>query len=162
MIRSKEDLDRELSFTSCLLLTLMLLVLLFGCSTCPLEPEVPEPAVVALDYSTEVPRWLWGTRNALVVGVPLGWPVEIRMKDLQRRFWGYTQWVEEEERFAIYLNNGFTPEGLGVFWFRSAMRETLVHEWAHCVVWNAAPRRSHGPLWGVAYSKCYEAVMGVD
>lgn len=35
--------------------------------------------------------------------------------------------------------------------------DTLIHEWAHAVVWDVTLDNAHDELWGVAYSRCYRA-----
>lgn len=41
---------------------------------------------------------------------------------------------------------------------RDSMVETLAHEWAHAVAWDAS-RVDHGEAWGRAYSRCYRVVV---
>ena len=36
---------------------------------------------------------------------------------------------------------------------RYCVADTLSHEWAHLMV----PKATHGPAWGLAYSRCYRA-----
>jgi hypothetical protein len=38
-------------------------------------------------------------------------------------------------------------------------RELLAHEWAHTLVWHVKGEKDHGPMWGVAYARCYCAVF---
>jgi len=41
------------------------------------------------------------------------------------------------------------------------MRDTLMHEWAHCLAWEAGTviGDDHGPAWGLAMSRVYSAVI---
>jgi len=41
------------------------------------------------------------------------------------------------------------------------MRDTLMHEWAHCLAWEAGTVISddHGAAWGLAMSRVYSAVI---
>jgi hypothetical protein len=46
-----------------------------------------------------------------------------------------------------------------------AIVETLIHEWAHAMVWDASQREEddqHGPLWGVAQARAYRAVLALQ
>lgn len=40
------------------------------------------------------------------------------------------------------------------------LRDSLIHEWAHAMSWtaNAPGCGDHGPEWGVAYARAYNAV----
>lgn len=44
----------------------------------------------------------------------------------------------------------------------AASLDTLAHEWAHALTWDCAEVEDHGPLWGVAYARCYRIVYEVD
>ena len=40
--------------------------------------------------------------------------------------------------------------------------DVLIHEWSHALAWSEDPAvDAHGPDWGVAYARCYQAVTGV-
>lgn len=61
----------------------------------------------------------------------------------QRKGWGRSAYYE------VVIDGG---DGLDVATI------TLCHEIAHVVAWKNA---DHGPAWGLAFSKCYRAAMGV-
>lgn len=67
--------------------------------------------------------------------------------------WGDTWWDARSQVYRIRIDNTQSPR---------EMRRTLIHEWAHAMVWMA-PQRSgderHGPLFGVAWARCYRALL---
>jgi hypothetical protein len=67
--------------------------------------------------------------------------------------YGYTS--KHSGAFQIHLN---------VSMHFGYILETLAHEWAHCMVWDASrtpDTRGHDELWGVAYSRAYRVLESV-
>lgn len=79
-----------------------------------------------------------------------GHPVSIVLMPLDGLY-GDAQWLEEHGRFLVRINSRL-PEGL--------LAEVLAHEWAHLLVWDAVDTSDHGPIWGVAYARCYRILHG--
>lgn len=84
-------------------------------------------------------------------------PVRVRLSDaIQGNYVGdcCVQGRGRGRYFQIRLRTDST------FWEH---KEILTHEWAHALTWtgNATAFEDHGPLWGVAYSKCYQTVYRV-
>jgi hypothetical protein len=77
-----------------------------------------------------------------------GWPVEVVR--VESDDWGFSDWDEERETFVVSIREGI-PHDYAV--------DTLVHEWAHLLVWDAVQESDHGPIWGVAYARCYRAAI---
>lgn len=40
--------------------------------------------------------------------------------------------------------------------------DTLLHEWAHCVIWDIPSIYEHSPEWGVTYAKIYNQFLEWD
>ncbi len=86
---------------------------------------------------------------------PLRAKLAISIGEIKTAAWGWTRWNEKLDRFEIRIDH------------RQSMRDILdilIHEWAHAMVWDAsegAEFRGHGPLWGVAYARCYRAKLAV-
>jgi len=65
--------------------------------------------------------------------------------------YGTCEFLEEPDRFLIRLHERL-PD--------SDAMHILAHEWAHAVAWTDDPLvEAHGPEWGVAYSRCYQALF---
>lgn len=69
--------------------------------------------------------------------------------------WGEAELVEKDGRlchFTIRLRP--THE--------QVMRDSLMHEWAHCLSWREGPLvQTHGHAWGIAMSEVYTATEAV-
>lgn len=88
--------------------------------------------------------------DRLAAANPLSAPLVVHAFHLGNRY-GTT--YRERGRFLIELETGHD---------RAVMRDTLIHEYAHAMVWESTqggPEAHHGPLWGVAYAACYCALM---
>lgn len=98
---------------------------------------------------------LW---EALIVGLeercPPSAPVMVRMFAFPEPWWGRTSF---NQRMGMYLIDIESRQP----W--QATVDTLIHEWAHALVWEASQDPvywGHGPIWGVAYARVYrEAVQ---
>lgn len=85
---------------------------------------------------------------------PAAYPVSVRRKNLPKQLEGMC-W-KETKKFCIHICTKLDEH--------RAM-DVLLHEWAHAIAWNNLldtvktdeefHRLSHGPEWGVAYSKVY-------
>jgi len=85
---------------------------------------------------------------------PAAYPVSVRRKKLHKQLEGMC-W-KDGKKFYIHICASIDePRAMDV----------LLHEWAHAIAWNNMldavktdeefHRLSHGPEWGVAYSKVY-------
>lgn len=85
---------------------------------------------------------------------PAAYPVSVRRKKLHKQLDGVC-W-KDGKKFYIHICASIDePRAMDV----------LLHEWAHAIAWNNMldavktdeefHRLSHGPEWGVAYSKVY-------
>ena len=75
--------------------------------------------------------------------IPVGYPVWL-VRSIEEDEWGWSNWDEEREGYLL----GVHPEA-GV--------ETVVHEYAHIMVWDACVESDHDAMWGVAYARAYRA-----
>lgn len=89
---------------------------------------------------------------ALAASAPLDGPVLIQVLELDG-CWGRAWWDERKGSYRIQLDSSIP--GPGSDW----AIDTLIHEWAHCLVVGACKEDSHGPLWGVAHARCYRAAV---
>jgi len=75
--------------------------------------------------------------------------------------WSYVG--PEEDGFRIVVRERYYERGARRPRRISALdaRETLIHEWAHCMAWHSdhSQLQDHGPAWGVAYASAYRAVV---
>ncbi len=81
-----------------------------------------------------------------------GWPVAVSRENLGSN-WGYSEWDDELESFTVVVHRPTDP---------ARANQTLVHEWAHMLIWDACQESDHDALWGVAFARCYRAVYGDD
>lgn len=84
------------------------------------------------------------TLDWLTDEVDLGYPVSLVLDSRIANEWGTSEW--DGERYVISLH----PE---------ADSETVVHEFAHLMVWDACGESDHDALWGVAYARAYRIVF---
>ena len=62
-----------------------------------------------------------------------------------------TMWDPVNEVFVMELSS-FAVNG-------PTTPHVMAHEWAHMMVWDACKESDHGPLWGVAFSRAYRALV---
>ena len=76
--------------------------------------------------------------------------------------WGDCYLLEDSPmgpHFRIRINKQLLlSKAYGLFW----AFDSLIHEYAHVLSWfpDHMNLEDHGPEWGVAYSKCYQAFYG--
>lgn len=97
------------------------------------------------------------TLAMLRVNLPCAYPVSVRrMRKMPEDIEGDATFSRKGKwRFAIRISAKLT-------W--SAAIDTLLHEWAHALSWTASHQKfkDHGPEWGLAMSRCYQAVIGEE
>jgi len=108
----------------------------------PGTPEYRKCLVAVLDYLQEE--------------LPCEYPVRIRLVQLKTEY-GYCDLKRPQKgkrHFLIVISQGMD--------FLMA-KDTLLHEYAHALCWSSCPAgESHGPEWGVAFSRVYQAAVGDD
>lgn len=75
---------------------------------------------------------------------------------------GGTNFSDELEQFNITICLKYkTKSGRIRRLTHNEVIDTLIHEWAHAMAWTPAHPSvtDHAPEWGLAYSKCYQAVI---
>lgn len=79
--------------------------------------------------------------------LPADAPVLVRLDVglLEMGLWGFTQY--QPEGFYLIVLDARLPGAI--------MSNTLIHEWAHAIAYDANHEDSHGPTWGVAYAAAY-------
>lgn len=85
------------------------------------------------------------TLAELEAEIPLGYPVLLGL-GTSDGLWGESWWDDEAGAFRIQIARGHPV----------IQRDTLLHEYAHCRVWET--ETDHGPFWGVAYAEAYRAI----
>jgi len=117
----------------------ILALLLFGMA--PFLLPVPELEEMLCAYEqTDI-------MEAAALLPPVGYPVEFDLKYNGPK-WGESQWLGD--RYIIRIHE----DSVGM-----AALDTLIHEWAHLLVWDATQESPHDDLWAVAYGRCYRAVV---
>ena len=91
--------------------------------------------------------------KALRVLVPLVWPVSIRRVSMPD--WGDCTFVKESKKgpmFIIRVSKELDEDCAIMI---------LLHEWAHALSWGSDSHRirSHGPEWGIAMSRIWQAMI---
>lgn len=128
------------------ILSLLLGVFLASCAAVPQSPlpkfgHDPEAHYLAL-------------LGALMDQCPLSHPVIIsRTSTTQDGVWGDTWWDVKAQVYRMRIHNTQSQR---------ETRGTLMHEWAHAMVWKATQRpedKLHGPMFGVAWARCYRALL---
>lgn len=122
---------------------LVLVAVLAACCSLPDSPIFPPPTPPS--WTQEDYDFVGGLVEALGADVPLTASVLVRIGELDPGLAGTAEWLAGPGYFQITL----APAP------RAFLAEVLTHEWAHCVVWDAPKEDAHGPLWGVAYARCY-------
>jgi hypothetical protein len=83
---------------------------------------------------------------------PLNAPAVIQVLRIRESVWGFCSWRED---LGVYLSQIEAAQPY------HAILDTLIHEWAHAMVWHASPiaceagDAAHGPLWGVSQARAY-------
>jgi hypothetical protein len=133
------------------------LLLIAACCLVPARrgqaPQAAPEQVLQATPSSEPYLGFLEDLEALATQCPLGAPAEIRLVDLGTLgAWGRTEWLQDRGCWSLLLAESDEP----------VLRDTLIHEWAHALVSKAGGplEDSHGPFWGVAYARCYRAVVG--
>lgn len=94
-------------------------------------------------------------KSALIILMhfkPLPYKVSVRRVSLEPDLFGDCTLKKSGDEYKLYIRiNKDAPE--------VAQLDALVHEWAHAML-SPIPElfTTHGPLWGVQYAECYEAV----
>lgn len=94
------------------------------------------------------------TARQLRVLVPPVWPIRVRRTQLEDSYGDCTFFRggnRQEPYFMIRIAKGMGP---------AAETLVLVHEWAHALSWGSDSHRirSHGPEWGIALSRIWQAL----
>ncbi len=108
------------------------------------------PIIVAVPENSWDAKKFERVANALAEQCPLNAPVRLTVRKIPS-YWGYTAW-NEAGYYEIHIAGGQPMY---------ALLDTLVHEWAHAMVYDAAQHPDmdlHGPLWGVAWARAYRAL----
>lgn len=104
------------------------------------EPWTPAPWV----YPTTM-----NTTALLATRCPLPFPVEVTIEPIAG-YWGQSWFDDEACTYRIRINPKCSEPDL--------YRETLVHEWAHCMT-TCECDDDHCEHWGVNYAACYRATV---
>ena len=129
----------------------LLLCLFPSCAS--ILPQTFEP-LMASQEARVAPEW-WGgdflaVGAVLSVETPLDAPLVLQIVRLKGA-WGQSWWNPRTGRYHIQLDPRIPSFDWAVY--------MLAHEWAHCLVAGAAGAKAHGPLWGVAFARCYRAAV---
>lgn len=98
---------------------------------------------------TSLQKWLrtiaWLRRE-----FPAQYPIYIRSEEIRNGDYdGDARFVSRDKQFFIRINSRRPL---------SAKIDTLLHEWAHCLVWFGADQKEdHSDEWGLWYAKVYRA-----
>lgn len=104
-----------------------------------------------------IQRHLRGLRDALAESLPVTRPVRLVMRSRIADEFG--ECALDGNVFTITVNlrvrEAWSPNGRAVTVNEAS--DTLVHEWAHALVWDRQPEASegHDGEWGRAYAKAY-------
>ena len=85
-------------------------------------------------------------------------PVKVILKD-RAALYGDTDRKHDHYRVTVEAGVSYViPLPCGDL---HSQKDTLVHEWAHCVAWKAdhSELQDHGTAWGLAYATCYRVVI---
>jgi len=90
-------------------------------------------------------------------------PVRVLLRPGPQPYYGYARLNRDRKGFLIVvyktIDSGF--EGIRAQ-TAGELADTLIHEWAHVLAWSGLTHESfgaHDAEWGVAYSRCYQAVV---
>jgi hypothetical protein len=116
----------------------------------PAAQDAPPPQVVT-PYASWYPAVIEEGVSRLAARVPLDKPFSVGVTMLPG-MWGAARYCGDCDAYEILLSPWVRQEDF--------LLDILTHEWAHCLVWGAAlDDDPHGPLWGVAYSRAYLAML---
>lgn len=88
-------------------------------------------------------------------------PVRVRLLRGPRPYYGATDLAADRSRFNTTVFREIQErDGTVRPLTRGELIDTLVHEWAHALAWAGNhDLEAHDALWGVAYARCYQAVV---
>lgn len=138
-----------------LLLSLAIaLGIVIGPSCCSVQGTERQPAVLVEAYSPGFdPLRFYGAIRTLATECPLNAGFQVQLMEIDAAVWGMTWWDEDQWLYRIQIDARQPMH---------AVIDTLIHEWAHAMVWDASVDErydAHGPIWGVAYARAYRAVV---
>lgn len=90
---------------------------------------------------------------------PLNAPAMIQVRLIEEPVWGRCSWRADLGAYLIEIEAAQPYH---------AILDTLIHEWAHAMVWDASPiaceagDAAHGPLWGVAQARVYVLALAAE
>ena len=122
-----------------------LLAIAPACSSVPKPPVVVEAVTQEFD-----PELFEAIVKVLQERVPLAFDVRVAVMAIDGPYYGHTNWNELEGHMDIQIEVRQQWESIV---------DTLIHEWAHAMVWDLNSKDRHDDFWGVAYSRAYRAVM---
>ncbi len=129
-------------------LNCLLLALLPACCSVPQAPDSPVVVQHLIDgFNQDV---LEAAVKALAEQAPLQAPGSVVIRAIEEDYMGLTTW--EGDHFQVLIEARQCMGGI---------IDTLLHEWAHAMVWNASQESQHDALWGVSYAHCYRIWLGV-
>lgn len=109
----------------------------------PDEPSLTLPAGSIETVSAAADRWV----EELEAEFPCGYDVELRgFQDPESDVWGWTTWDDEREVYEIHF---YTRRPFAL------VRETILHEYAHVLVWGAVQDTPHDGIYWAAYGNLY-------
>lgn len=102
----------------------------------------------------ELPSRLTKVIEALILECPLNADAVVVFRKIDANVWGWT-WYDARQ--GVYMIEVDTRQPI------HAMLDTLIHEWAHAMIWDASQGAGapHGPLWGVAWARCYCVLLKI-
>jgi len=121
-----------------------------GPSCCSVQSHVGPPVVVSEAPPSFNAEHFEAVVRHLTEHAPLNAPALIRVRLIP--VWGLCSWRADLGAYLIEIEAAQPYH---------AILDTLVHEWAHAMVWDASPiaceagDAAHGPLWGVAQARAY-------
>lgn len=101
------------------------------------------PAGTAESVSPGQQRFL----DKLMAEFPCGYSVSLAaFQDPESDAWGWTTWDDTLETYAIHIYS-LAP--------RAMVQETIMHEYAHVLVWDACQDTPHDGIYWAAYGNLY-------
>jgi hypothetical protein len=109
----------------------------------------PRPAVIVEQFSDGFDQALFvRCVEGLAQNAPVNGSVHIRLCIIEGPYLGLTRKAQDGYDVQIEARQSM-----------SGILDTLIHEWAHCMVWGASQINSHDDIWGVAFSTAYRATL---
>lgn len=103
------------------------------------------------------------TLRALRVECPTVLPVRVSLRAGPSDCFGYASFSKDRTGFNLVVYRSVQEPGCKPREVtRGELRETLVHEWAHLLAYSGLLHEhleAHDAAWGVAYARCYQAVI---